>query len=277
MTDTMKIAARILLILLAVIYLVPILWPVMNSFMPPEEAAATYARGNRQIRLWPQALSLAQYRAVLSPGSGFLRMLLNSLALALAICAGQAVVSVLCGYVFAKVRFKGRDALFFVYIVVMMMPFQVTLLPTYIVSKQLGLYDTWWALILPGWISPFGVFLIRQFMLGIPDDMMEAAELDTSAPHHVLLHIVIPALTPALVTLMILTFAESWNMVEQPLILLRNSSSYPLSLLLNDIVQKSLSYTFSGAVLYMLPLLILYLLFGRQLTREVGKIGFTQG
>ncbi len=266
-----------MLILLAVIYLVPILWPVMNSFMPPEEAAATYARGNRQIRLWPQALSLAQYRAVLSPGSGFLRMLLNSLALALAICAGQAVVSVLCGYVFAKVRFKGRDALFFVYIVVMMMPFQVTLLPTYIVSKQLGLYDTWWALILPGWISPFGVFLIRQFMLGIPDDMMEAAELDTSAPHHVLLHIVIPALTPALVTLMILTFAESWNMVEQPLILLRNSSSYPLSLLLNDIVQKSLSYTFSGAVLYMLPLLILYLLFGRQLTREVGKIGFTQG
>jgi len=132
--------------------------------------------------------------------------------------------------------------------------------------KQLRLYNTNWALILPGVFAPFGVFLLTQFMRGMPDDVVEAAALETNSPIRLLFQVVGPMVYPGLVALFLLSFADAWNMVEQPLILLQDSWRYPLSLALNNMRGTDiLSVAFAGSVLYMIPVVFLYRMFEEEL------------
>lgn len=153
--------------------------------------------------------------------------------------------------------------------VLMLMPFQVTLLPTYLLSKRLGIYDTLWALILPDVFSPMGVFLIWEFMKSIPDETMEAAYLETDSNCRVLCSIVLPAVRPGIVTAGVLHFAESWNRIEQPLILLQSEWRYPLSLRLSLLSESTIGIRFAGSVLFMAPAVLLYFLLRDEITESI--------
>ena len=252
--------------LLALIFVFPILMTVTNSFMTARELDEVYS-GDGGLRLIPKRISLEGYEQLLISNASYLRMFWNSVMLALSIAGGSMIVSLLVAFALAKCRIPGARSLRFVYIVLMMMPFQVTLLPNYLVMRMLGLYDTLWALILPGVFVPFGVFLLCQFLRDMPEEEIEAASLETSSAVRTLTWVVAPRIYPALLAMLLLSFAEAWNMVEQPLILLKSQELYPLSLALNSQNAASQPVAFAGSVLYMAPILILYGLFDEELTQ----------
>lgn len=161
-----------LLCALAVMFLAPILLLMVCSFMGAGELNQVFEQHKTFVRLVPVKATLDGYYELLFASGKYLSMFWNSVMIASSIALGNAVVALVVGYVLAKCKFRGRDALRFLYIVVMMMPFQVTLLPNYIMLKRVGLYNTNWALILPGVFAPFGVFLMSQFLRSMPSFAM---------------------------------------------------------------------------------------------------------
>ncbi len=199
----------------------------------------------------------------------YLRLFCNSLLIASVGAAGNVIVSVLAAYVFAKVKFRGSGMLFFIYIVVMMMPFQVTLLPQYIVSRDWGIYDTPAALILPGIFSAFGTFILTQILKTMPDDMIEAAKLETGSTLRLIRHIVLPNLRGGIVCLYVLQFTELWNMVAEPLVLMETELKMPLATMLSKNGEPA---ALAATVVFLILPLLLYLLFSDTLREEVGNI-----
>jgi multiple sugar transport system permease protein len=174
---------------------------------------------------------------------------------------GSAVIALFASYVFAKVQFKGREILFYLYIIVMMMPFQVTLLPQYIVSKNLSLYDTPAALILPGIFTPFAVFLLTQIVKTIPDYLIEATKLETKSTYVIITKIILPQVKAGLICLSVLNFTEYWNMVAEPLVLMETISKYPLSVRIPEMLAKGDFGAAAASVIFLIPPLLLYMFF----------------
>ena len=198
-----------------------------------------------------------------------LRLFCNSLLIASVGAVGNVIVSVLAAYVFAKVKFRGSGVLFFIYIVVMMMPFQVTLLPQYIVSRDWGIYDTPAALILPGIFSAFGTFILTQILKTMPDDMIEAAKLETSSTLQLIWHVILPNLRGGIVCLFVLQFTELWNMVAEPLVLMETELKMPLAAMLNG---NSEPVALAATVVFLVLPLLLYLTFSDVLREEMGSM-----
>lgn len=186
----------------------------------------------------------------------YVNALSNSLIISFCVSFGTIIVSVLAAYVFAKVKFKGRDVLFYLYIIVMMMPFQVTVLPQYIVSRKLDIYDSYFALILPGIFAPFAVFLLTQIMKSLPDEMIEAARLDTSSTIRIIASIIVPSIKNGIICAWAITFTEQWNLVAEPLILIESEERLPLSVMLNEIETGDILGFAAVAVFACLPFLI---------------------
>ncbi|WP_432404841.1 carbohydrate ABC transporter permease [Wukongibacter sp. M2B1] len=260
----------ILLILMSLFFIYPIISIFVNSFMGPEEISDSYSfltnintnQSNdkyMKIKLIPDMFNLTQYINILFRQSFFLRMFWNSTGIVGAIIVGQLIVSSTAAYVFCKVSFKGQDKLFFLYIITMMMPFQVTLVPNYLVVDRLGITNTYTALILPAIFAPFGVFLMKQFMNYIPKECIEAASVDGAGYFQTFIHIVLPMLKPAIASLIILLFIDYWNMVEQPLLFIDDAVKRPLSTYLSIIGKKDLHYAFAASTIYMLPPLLMFL------------------
>ncbi|MFB9278421.1 carbohydrate ABC transporter permease [Cohnella cellulosilytica] len=258
--------------LAALAMLTPIVLTATNSLMTQREIGFNYgllgaitdgsAEGKPafvNLKLLPDWLSLHSYAQVLILAPKFLQMFWNSAALAAPIVAGQTGVAALAAYALAKLRFPGRDKLFAVYLMTMLMPFQVTLVPNYMVANALGLMDTEAAVILPGVFGAFGVFLLRQFMSHIPSAYLEAARIDGAGQWTSFRRIVLPLAKPGLAALIVLLFADYWNMIEQPLIFLQDAAKQPLSLYLAYIERDSLGIGFAASVLYMTPMLLLFL------------------
>ncbi|MGI6705000.1 MAG: carbohydrate ABC transporter permease [Clostridia bacterium] len=174
---------------------------------------------------------------------------------------GQLLLAPLAAFAFSKFTFRFKNVLFFIYVVVMMLPFQGVMIPNYIALGNMGLLNTAWSLILPGIFSPFAVFLLRQYMMNVPDEILEAARIDGASNLQIFFHIMLPQVTPGLAAMVVLSFAEIWNMVEQPLLLVRDKKLYPLSLVLCDLEKVSMTEVFAGAVLFMAPVIILYFIF----------------
>ena len=168
-------------------------------------------------------------------------------------------MATLAAYAFSKLKFPFSDTIFFIYIIVMMMPFQVTLVPNYIMLKNLNLMGSYWAVIFPGVFSTFGVFLLRQFMMYIPDDYFEAAKIDGAGYIQSLFSILLPQCKGAVASLSILVFIDNWNMVEQPLIFLDNENMHPLSIFLSKINEMDIGIAFACGILYMIPTLLVFL------------------
>lgn len=269
------IAALIVLLILSAAVLLPVVFVVTHSFMSSRELNAAYgdiitavnaAEDEQEIasmdpHLIPREPSLKGYYSVFLATPDYLGKFWISIALTAVITGGQTILSCLGGYGFAKFRFPGKNLLFVLMVLLMMLPLQVTLVPNYIVLDRLGWIGTYPALILPGICSAFGVFLLTQTFRSIPDSILEAARLDGAGQLKTLLFVVVPQAKAGIASLVILNFIDTWNMVEQPLVFLKERAKYPLSIFLSQISSAGLSYAFVCGILAMLPVLLLFLHF----------------
>jgi ABC-type sugar transport system, permease component len=211
------------------------------------------------LKLIPDEVVIKQYYTVLVERTKFLFMFWNSLGLVLPIVAGQIIVASMAAYAFARINFRWREQLFFIYIITMLMPFQVTLVPNYIITDKLGLIGNYLSIILPGVFGTFGVFLLRQFMLYIPREYNEAAKVDGASHFYMFLRVILPMTKSGLAALAILVFIDNWNMVEQPVIFLQDQEKYPLSVYLSNVNRDEMGIAFAASTLYMLPMLLMFL------------------
>ena len=267
----MKILKNGILVLLSILVVLPFLFTVLNAFMGSEEFYEYYGWLNRDeavylaFHLFPDKWSFEAFVTVLLSAPDYLMKFWNSLGITTAIAGGQIFVSCLAGDGFSKFRFPGRYPLFVLVILLMMMPYQVTLVSNYIMLDRLGLIGSYGAVILPGIFSSFGVFLMKQVMDGISKEVLEAARLDGAGQLRVLLSVALPISKGGIASLLVLNFIDNWNMVEQPLVFLKDSSMYPLSIFLADSIQESGMEIFACGVLAMLPVLLLFAYFRDEL------------
>ena len=232
-------------VLISAFALIPIFFTFLNSFMSSEEIVANY-------KVVFQSMS-----GHASEGATYMSRM-NSLLLTLPIVAGQMIVACLASYSFARYRRKRREVLFFSYIILMLMPFQVTLVPNYMIADTLGILNTVWAIILPGIFSTFAIFLLTKYMRQIPSGYIEAATLDGASEWQIFTNIALPLCKNAIFALTILLFIDYWNMVEQPLVLLTDASKQPLSVFLSQINEPELGIAFAASSVYMIPPLLIF-------------------
>lgn len=197
--------------------------------------------------------------------SQYLLRFWKSMALSLCIAAGQLLVSVFAGYGFSKCRFPGRDVLFFLLIFWMVVPLQVTLVPNYLTLDELGLLDTYYALALPMIFVPLGTFIMTQAFRAIPNEICEAAGLDGSSVVGTLFRVMVPMSRSALICVAVLSFLDGWNMVEQPIVFLREFSQYPLAVALASVPPGDPNVQLVCCLLAALPLLMIFAVFGREM------------
>ena len=248
----------IILSLLSMIALGPMLYTFANAFS-----------GSTSYGLFPIEWSLQGWKEVLWNRPHYLAKFWNSMGLAAAIVLGQVLISCLAGYGFSKFRFQGKEALFFLVILLMMMPYQVTLVSNYLMLDKLNLVGSKWSLILPGVFSPFGVFLLRQVFDTCPNELLEAARLDGAGNLRILFHILVPRCRAGVISLGILSFIDAWNMVEQPIVYLKSGYDYPLSVFLTRMDGQNLGVLCTCGVLAALPVVLLFLFYDRELTEGV--------
>lgn len=244
--------------------------------MSPSEINQYYNLGNQTsayFHIIPDNVSLESYYQVFMRSSDYLMKFWNSILLTLVIVGGQTIISCFAGYGLAKFDFPMRNTIQFIIIILMMMPYQVTLVSNYIVLDKMGLIGTIWAVILPSIFSPFGVFLMQYSIATIPDEVIQAGRLDGANEFKILLHIVIPQSKGGIASLIILSAIDNWNMVEQPLVFLDNPRQYPLSIFLAENFQQNIPLSFSCGVLAILPMLLLFLFFERELTDGISFSG----
>ena len=210
------------------------------------------------VMYWDK-VSFSQYSTVLIKSPAYLLKFWNSVILVLPIVVFQIAIAALAAYGFTRYRGPVREAIFFFYVILMLMPYQVTLVPNYLVSKWLHLIDTRWAIVLPGIFAPFSVFLLTKFMRRIPASLIEAAKLDGAGEWQIFTRICLPQCRSALYSIALLVFIDYWNMVEQPIILLSNTDLHPLSVFLSKINSGEIGLAFAAATIYMVPTLLLFL------------------
>lgn len=265
-------ALTVLAAVFAFMFLMPTVLTITNSFMTQSEITANYgqvfqnaANGKSfikdtiNLKFIPDKVSFSQYFTVLLKSPDFLYKFWNSVILVAPIVLAQLMVASVAAYGFTRWRGKVRDTIFFAYVILMLMPYQVTLVPNYLVSDFLGLLNTRWAIILPGAFAPFSVFLLTKSMRRIPVSLIESAKLDGAGEWHIFWNICLPQCRSALYSIAILVFIDYWNMVEQPLILLPDASQQPLSVYLSQINAGEIGIAFAAAVVYMVPGLLMFL------------------
>ena len=256
-----KIIKYIFLLLITAIFLFPVVFMIACSFMSSSQISEMldFANGEyKNLNMIPEMFSLEQFYQVFFRRPEYLLKFWNSVMITLPTVAGQVVVSSLAAFAFAKLKFPFRDKLLFVYIVLLILPLQVTLVPNYIILENMDLLNNFLAIILPGTFSAFGICLLRQSIKYIPDSSIEAARIDGASYFKIFTKIILPQIKGGLVTLTLLSFIDSWNVVEQPLIYFDDSSMYPLSITMSDISDSDYGIIFACGVMFMIPALIIY-------------------
>ena len=265
--------ATVIAAFFAFLFLLPIVLTITNSFMSATELSANYgpvfattSTGGKvyisekvNLKFIPDMVSFSQYITVLFKSPDYLLKFWNSVILVVPIVVFQLAVASLASYGFARYRGRIREIIFFSYIILMLMPYQVTLVPNYLVSDWLSILDTRWAIWLPGMFSPFAVFMLTKFMRRIPTSVIEAAQIDGAGEMQIFRKICMPLCRGALCSVAILVFIDYWNMVEQPLILLSDSEMHPLSVFLSKINEGEIGLAFAVATIYMVPSLLIFL------------------
>ncbi|GGG13764.1 sugar ABC transporter permease [Paenibacillus albidus] len=267
-----KSALTFVLGVIAMILISPIVITFTNSLMTELEIQINYGLIGQMkemipgrdgsfanLKLIPDKVSFAQYGKVFIDNPKYLTMFWNSVFMVMPIIVGQTLVAALAAYAFSKLKFRGRDSMFLVYVMTMLMPFQVTLVPNYIMVDKLGMLNSTGAIIVPGIFAAFGVFMLRQFMLDIPYAYIEAAKIDGAGHLRIFITMIVPMIKPGLAALVILLFVDYWNMVEQPLIFLDDPFKQPLSVFLSRINDSDRGIAFAASMLYMAPMVMLFL------------------
>jgi multiple sugar transport system permease protein len=242
-----------------VVTLLPLVWMVSASFMPAGEASAV------PPRLLPSAPTLEHYRTLFTR-LNVARHVLNSALLATAVTVIAVWLNSMAGYAFAKLRFPGRERLFRVLLAALVIPGQVAMLPLFLLLRGLGAVNTYWGVVVPGMASIFGIFLVRQYALAIPDSVLDAARIDGAGEWRIYRTLVLWLCAPVLVTLAIFTFMGTWNDFLWPLIVLADDRLYTLPVALANLAGEHVQDTelmMAGAVLTVLPVTCLFVFLQR--------------
>lgn len=223
------------------------------------------------LRFPPYEPSLGRYGELFFRRPEVLQTFVNSCLYALAACAGMLGVAPLAAFAFAKLRFRLRETLFYAYLFVMLLPYQLMGVGQYMAMYSLKLLDNPLALILPEIFAPFSVFFLRQYMRAIPDGVLEAASLDGASTLQQYARVALPMSRPALVACGLLAAAKCWNMIEQPVLLLETLRKYPLSLYLHAMMGGRAPVFYASCVLALLPMALLFLLYGDDLMEGIAQ------
>ena len=283
-----RFAMFVLCLVFSVLFLMPTVLTITNSFMSEAEIKSNYGMifsttsggfvsKTVNLKFIPDKVTLSQYVSGLIKSPEYLLKLWNSIILVVPIVLLQLGTAAVAAYGFSRWRGKVRDGIFFFYVILMLMPYQVTLVPNYLVSSWLGILNTRWSIILPGMFAPFSVFLLTKFMRRIPYAQIESARVDGAGEWDIFTKICLPQCRSALYSIAILVFIDYWNMVEQPLILLQDADQQPLSVFLSSINSGEIGLAFAMATVYMIPTLLLFLHGEEYLVEGIANSGSVKG
>lgn len=250
-----KIILHLILILIGVITIIPFVWMLSASFMYDGHASVF------PPRFIPDEFTFVQYERLFERMS-IARNFINSLVLSILVTLISLTLNSMAGFAFAKYRFRGKDKLFNLLLSSMIIPAQVTMLPLFLMLKWMGFINTYMAIIIPGLANIFGIFLIRQYCISIPDSIIEAARIDGANDFLIYRKIILPLLTPALATLAIFTFLGTWNDFLWPLIVMTDDTMYTLPVALANLMlehTKNPELMMAGSVITILPVIIIFL------------------
>jgi alpha-1,4-digalacturonate transport system permease protein len=254
----------------ALLMVAPIVWAALSSMKTPTELA------ERRPSLLPDRLSVDNYTGALQTFD-FSRYFLNSIIVTVAATALTLTINSMAAFALAKYNFRGRDALFLLTLATIMIPLQVILLPVYRVVSQLGLTNSLLGLIIPPAATPTGVFLLRQYMLLIPDELLEAARIDGAGEFRIFWRIVLPLCRPALAVVAIFSVIWRWNDFLWPLIVAHTESVYTVPVALarfNSQLVVPFNFVLAMSVLSMIPVIIIFLLMQRHIISGIAQTGF---
>lgn len=278
----------LLCLVFAVLFLMPTVLTITNSFMAESEINSNYGMvfetttggyvsKTVNLKFIPDKVTLSQYITGLIRSPEYLIKFWNSVILVAPIVVFQVLIAAVAAYSFTRWRGKVRSLIFFFYVILMLMPYQVTLVPNYLVAEKLGILNTRWSIILPGIFAPFSVFLLTKFMRRIPYALIESAKVDGASEWQIFTRICLPQCRSALFSIAILVFVDYWNMVEQPLVLLGDAEMQPLSVYLSTINSGEIGLAFAMATIYMIPSLLIFLRGEEYLVEGIAHQGSVKG
>ncbi len=241
-----------------------------------EQRTACYLRDTQEYIVWrwiPDYPTLEHHKRLLFFSPAFFRLFWNSVGMTAGILSGQLVVAVPAAWAFAVYRFRGRNVLFSLYVILMLLPFQVTMLSKYLVLQDAGLMDTRWAVVLPAIFSTFPVFLIYRSFAAIPAELLEAARVDGAGELQSFVRVGLPVAQSGILAAMILSFLESWNMMEEPLAFLQDKSLWPLSLYLPEIAMDQAGYACAASMITLTVSLFVFAIFHDALEQGIVTSG----
>lgn len=252
------------------VFLMPLLWMLSSSLKTGPEVFAADFKWIPDKLQWGNYVQVWTHEKV-----PFWRLYGNSLFIAIAGTLGELLVASMAGYSLGKIRFKGRDLVFIVMLVTMMIPMQATIVPRFVLFKSLDLYNNLWALVLPAWFNVTSIFLLRTFYMGLPDDLMEAAKIDGAGHLQIWAQIMMPLTTPAMVTAAVLAFINSWNEYLSAIVFLPTAENYTVSqgiqywLSMSD--EHNLMMTAAASAI--VPVVVLFLFTQRYFVESIATTG----
>jgi alpha-1,4-digalacturonate transport system permease protein len=265
-TDALRM---VILVTAALVALIPIVWLVLGSFKTPTELS------ERPPSLLPDSWGLSNYTDALTRFD-FTTYLFNSVVVTIAATALTLAINSMAAYALAKYNFRGKNGLFLLTLATIMIPLQVILIPVYQVVASLGMVNTLWGLIIPAAATPTGVFILRQYMLSIPDELIEAARVDGSGEFRTFIQIVLPMCRPALAVVAILSIMWRWNDFLWPLVVAQSEKVYTLPVALARFTAEEtvpFNLIIAMSVVSILPVIILFLFFQRQIVTGIANTG----
>lgn len=253
-----------------VLMVMPFVWMVLSSVKPEREVRSV------PPTWWPETFTLENYEALFSR-LDFPTYFVNSAIVALAVTAGNVIFGAMLGYALAKLDFPGKRTVFLLVLGTLMVPGVVTFVPLFVLTTNLGLTNTLIGMFLPFLAAPFGVFLMRQYILGLPDELIQAARVDGAGELRIFFSVILPLCGPALATLGILTFLGSWNNFLWPLVVAQTEDKYtlPVALALYSVGQNATQYglLLAGAVVVVLPVIAVFLALQRYIMQGIAQTG----
>lgn len=267
-----KIWKPVLTTIISFVFLLPVLFTLSNSFMDASEILGRYSSGILEQNMGdlsrnglhfvnpsfiPSLPTVGQYRDfLLNPI--YLRMFWNSVLLVVSIVAGHTAVSVTGAFAFLRIKGKYINAVFMLYMFLMVVPVQVMITPQYILFQNFFLENSYWPIILPAIFNPAGVFIVRLQMQGFPQECIEAAQISGAGELCIFRRILLPNIKGAIAVLVIYTFAEYWNIVDQAVVFISNQNHYPLSVFLSHMLQRDVGVLSAGSVVYLVPACLVF-------------------
>lgn len=268
-----------LFILFGVVICLPVLMLVSGSLADGYEwrqRTIGYLRETQEYISWrwiPDYPTLEHYKRLLFLSPAFFKLFWNSIGMTAGILLGQLVIAVPAAWAFAMYRFRGKRVLFSLYVILMLLPFQVTMLSKYLVLQDAGLINTRWAVLLPAIFSTFPVFLIYRSFAAVPAELLEAARVDGAGEWQSFVRVGMPVAQGGILAAMILSFLESWNMMEEPLTFLQDKSLWPLSLYLPEIAMDQAGYACAASVITLMVSLFIFAIFHDALEQGIVTSG----